>query len=98
MIEKAIIQRPEDPQFIDSMGWIFYRLKDYPHAGEYIEKALEFSPQDAVVNDHLGDVYWQQGRYEEARFQWRKALKYKPDTQNISHIQCKIDEGLPCSR
>lgn len=100
MIEKALAQRPEDPQMIDSMGWALYRLQDYDQAAGYIEKALELSSQDAVINDHLGDIYWYQGRKNEARFQWKKALKYKTssDMLDITYLSCKLQEGLPCTR
>ncbi len=96
MVEKALKQRPENAQIIDSMGWVFYRLKDYKKAENYIEKALEALPQDAIINDHLGDIYWQQGRKLEARFQWQKALKYSNNNEDIPTdvLKNKIEKGL----
>src|SRR5207302_9406593 len=70
MIQRAVDLRPNDGYIVDSLGWAFYRLGNYPQAAQQLEKAVELRPQDPTINDHLGDAYWQTGRAEEARNQW----------------------------
>jgi len=94
MIEKAVQQRPSDGYIVDSLGWVHFRLGNFPEAVRYLERAVELRPGDPTINDHLGDAYWRVGRRLEARFQWRRALALKPDADLIPQIESKIDIGL----
>ena len=93
MIERAVLQSPNDGYFIDSLGWAFYRLGDFFQAAEQLERAVELLPHDAVINDHLGDALWRVGRLLEARFQWERVLqlKLKPDLAAL--VRAKLDTG-----
>lgn len=93
MIQRAVQLRPMSGQIIDSLGWAYYRLGDYPRALEHLEVAVGLEPADPVLNDHLGDAYWRLGRRIEARFQWQRALTFQPEDPDA--IQAKLDNGLP---
>ncbi len=93
LIRRAIELRPNSGAIVDSLGWAYYRLGDYPSALEHLERAVELAPADPTINDHLGDLYWRLGRRIEARFQWRRALTLEPD--NASAIEVKLEHGLP---
>ena len=94
MIEKAVSLRPRDGYIVDSLGWVMFRLGEFPGAVKQLERAVELRPQDPVINDHLGDAYWRVGREVEARFQWQRALAFKPQEKFIPEIKGKLDEGL----
>ncbi|MCC7166653.1 MAG: tetratricopeptide repeat protein [Rhodospirillales bacterium] len=94
MIETAVRSRPTDGYIIDSLGWVLYRLGDYPGAVKNLERAVELRPDDPVINDHLGDAYWKVGRRLEARFQWERALVLKPEPDQVDGIRAKITSGL----
>jgi tetratricopeptide (TPR) repeat protein len=94
MIKRAVELRPNDGYIIDSLGWAYYRLGDFPKATQTLEHAIELLPEDPTINDHLGDAYWQGGRIDEARFQWRRALQFKPEPQDAKTIEGKLDRGL----
>jgi tetratricopeptide (TPR) repeat protein len=94
MIERAVELRPNDGYIVDSLGWVLYRLGEYPGAARHLERAVELRPQDPTINDHLGDAYWRVGRSAEARFQWRRALSLDPEPDQVSTIREKIIEGL----
>ena len=74
MIENAVSQRPDSGFFVDSLGWVHFRLGDAPTAVGYLERATELEPSDPEITGHLGDVYWVLGRHDEARYKWRLAL------------------------
>ena len=78
MIQRAVELRPNDGYIVDSLGWAYYKLGDFPRATQMLEKAIELLPEDPTINDHLGDAYWRGGRHTEARYQWRRALQFKP--------------------
>ena len=95
MIKKAVQQRPDDGYIVDSLGWAYFRLGNYPEAVKQLERAIELKPEDPTVNDHLGDAYWRVGRTLEARFQWAHARDLKPDPDDLQKIEAKLANGLP---
>ena len=82
MIEKALESEPENGAFLDSYGWVLFRMGKLKEAEKYIKRALEKNAKDAVIFEHLGDIYWAQGKKEAARTQYRKAAEMDP--QNIA--------------
>jgi tetratricopeptide (TPR) repeat protein len=95
MLDRAVALRPDDGFIVDSVGWVHYRLGEYPQAVESLERAVELEPGDPVINDHLGDAYWRVGRQREARYQWQRALSLEPDEELIETIEQKLRSGLP---
>jgi tetratricopeptide (TPR) repeat protein len=95
MIKKAVQQRPDDGYIVDSLGWAYYRLGNYPEAVKQLERAIELKPEDPTINDHLGDAYWRVGRTLEAHFQWAHARDMKPDPDELVKIEQKLKSGLP---
>ena len=94
MIRRAVELRPSDGYITDSLGWVYYRVKDYENAVTYLERAVELLPNDPTINDHLGDAYWKVGRNLEAKFQWRRAKNHSEDQEQIEQIDQKLSSGL----
>ncbi|MDD9876982.1 MAG: tetratricopeptide repeat protein, partial [Magnetovibrio sp.] len=95
MIHNAVRRRPNDGYIIDSLGWVYYRLGNYPKAVLELERAVQIRPEDPVINDHLGDAYWRVGRELEARFQWQRSLSLDPDEKVEAEVLKKLKSGLP---
>ena len=95
MIIRAVDQQPNNGYIVDSLGWVYYKLKQYDNAVLYLERAVTLRPQDPVINDHLGDAYWKAGRYQEAKFQWQHTLSLKPQMDLIPKVKKKLADGLP---
>jgi tetratricopeptide (TPR) repeat protein len=95
MIKRAVKQRPDDGYIVDSLGWAYFKLGNYPEAVKQLERAIELKPEDPTINDHLGDAYWRIGRLLEARFQWAHARDLKPDPEELPKIEEKLKNGLP---
>ena len=94
MVQKAVDLNPTSGAMIDSLGWGYYRLGDYPKAVEKLEAAVELEPADPDVNDHLGDAYWRVGRQTEARFQWNRVLILSPSPKVKASVEMKLKTGL----
>ena len=94
LIRRAVQLRPNDGYFVDSLGWAYYRQRDFEQAVKQLERAVELKPDDPVINDHLGDAYWHVGRRLEAKFQWKQALDLKPEADDEVKIKKKLDAGL----
>lgn len=83
LIKRALDIEPNNAAFLDSYGWVFYRLKDYDKATEYLSRAASLS-RDATIFEHLGDVYSAQGKTAEARQWWQKALDISPQNAGLT--------------
>jgi len=62
--------------FIDSLGWVLFRLGKLDAARAELEKSARLmgGEDDPVVWDHLGDVYSKLNESEKAKTAWQKAL------------------------
>ena len=75
MIERAVKAEPENPAYLDSLGWIRFKTGRFADAVEALEKAVKLLPQpDATVLDHLADVLSALGRKDEAKELWRRSI------------------------
>lgn len=89
MAKKAIEQEPENPSYLDTIGWVYFKLGDYEKAKEYISKAVEKGGSPVVV-EHLGDVYFKLGDKGKALEFWKKALEKNPSNEKLKE---KIKRG-----
>ncbi len=78
LISQALLQTPEDPAVIDSMGWVQFRLGALDIALEYLTRAFDRLP-DPEVAAHLGEVLWVMGRQEQAQIILEQAFQADPD-------------------
>jgi tetratricopeptide (TPR) repeat protein len=84
MVTRALDIDPENGAYLDTKGWIYYKLGDYPRALEFIQKALDSREESAEVLEHLGDVYLKLGQPDQAKIYWQKALEKDPDNSNLA--------------
>lgn len=89
MAKKAVEQEPENPAYLDTIGWVYFKLGNYEKAKEYILKAVEKGGSPVVV-EHLGDVYFKLGDKEKAIEYWKKALEKNPSNEKLKE---KIKRG-----
>jgi len=83
MIEIAVAAEPDNQAYLDSLGWVLYRLERHEEALKALLKAnSDPGFQDATLQEHLGDVYEVLGRHDEAIAMWQKAL----DTEQKSDL------------
>ena len=73
-ITRALRIKPNDPNILDSLGWVHYRLGNLNLALRHLEEAAKQS-DSAEIAAHLGEVLWELGRRDTARQIWRSALE-----------------------
>ncbi len=83
LILKALEIEPENGAYIDSYGWVLYRMGDYRKALQVLLQALQFIESDPVIFEHVGDAYQALGDFKMAREYWGKAYKLNPDNNSI---------------
>jgi len=75
MATKAVAAQPDNTSYLDTIGWVYFRLGDYKQAEMYIKKAIDKGEASPVVHEHLGDIYYEMRDVERAMEQWKIALK-----------------------
>ena len=90
MATKAVSAKPDNSSYLDTMGWIYFRLGDYKPAAEYVKKAIEKGEVSAVVYEHLGDIYYKMDNKQGALEQWNIALQLD---ENNRELRDKITRG-----
>lgn len=75
LINQALILEPNDPFYLDSLGWVYYRLGDLEQAATYLKQAVKLQ-EDPEFLAHLGEVLWQQGEVRQAKEVWQRGLKF----------------------
>ena len=74
LIRRAVAQDPDNGAYLDSMGWVLFRLGNLTEARAHLERALTLMGDDPVVHEHLGDVYRELRLLGLARVQYRLSL------------------------
>ena len=92
LVTQALAQDPQSGAYLDSMGWVLYRLGRPREAVKYLVQALKYEQSDPVILDHLGDVYEALGQRREALESWRKALSADP---HLEGVRRKLERRSP---
>lgn len=90
MVEIAITADPENTSYLDTIGWVYFKLGNYMEAKKYLEKAIDIGGEKSVMLDHLGDVMFKLGETQKAIVLWQKAFDL--DSTNVT-LKSKIDKG-----
>ncbi len=87
MIQRAVESDPASEAYMDSLGWAYYKLKDYEDAEVWLRKArdaalgrarqrADVTATLAIISDHLGDTLHRLGRGVQAQRTWSEAGRY----------------------
>ncbi len=90
MSRKSLLLEPDNPSYLDTFGWILYKMNKPDSAKIFIEKAIRKEKNNATILEHLGDVYFKLNNKKAALKYWNKA--YLQDKTNKS-LKKKIEEN-----
>ncbi|TFH02609.1 MAG: tetratricopeptide repeat protein [Calditrichales bacterium] len=83
MAKTAVKAEPENGAYQDTIGWIYFQLKNYNLALFHITKSIENRESSAVVYEHLGDVYLKLKDYKSAIEKWLLALEIDKENERL---------------
>jgi tetratricopeptide (TPR) repeat protein len=97
-IQKAVDLDPQNYAFLDSLGWVYFKLGQYTQATLNLQKAVERSSTDPTVHDHLGQVYEKTGKLKLAVVQWERSmaeyahsLPADTDPEDVAKVQHHLE-------
>ena len=90
MVNLALDADSNNSSYLDTKGWVLFKMGKYKEAKKYIEQAIDAGGESAVMLEHLGDIVYKIGEQDYARKLWKKALKL--DVTN-NELKQKIEKG-----
>ncbi len=98
LVKKALDFDPQNYNYIDSLGWVYFKLGNYDQAEENLRRAADKSPNDATIQDHLGELYARTNRFklaaahwEHALYEWNKSTPGDVDQQDVARVTKKLE-------
>ena len=89
-IERALKVDPDNPAYLDSLGWALFKQGKVAEAEPHLRKAADTLSKESVIQDHLGDVLAKSGKIDEAIAAWQRALSGDGQDVDRATIEKKI--------
>ncbi|HEV2172774.1 MAG TPA: tetratricopeptide repeat protein, partial [Nitrospira sp.] len=97
-IKQALTSEPNNAAYLDSLGWVYFKLGKYDLAEDNLNKAAAHMGSDPTVQEHLGDLYQKTGRlklaaahWDRAVQEWSKTVPAEQDSDAFAKVQQKLD-------
>jgi len=98
-IQKALQTDPDNPAYLDSLGWAYFKMSRYDLAAPPLERAASKIQDDPTIHEHLGNLYLRMGKPAQAEQEWERALKEWPqasssdfDAEQAKQLQKQLDD------
>jgi tetratricopeptide (TPR) repeat protein len=75
LILAALEREPGNGAYLDSLGWVYYKLGRYDEAEKNLRRAVDKTPRDPTVHDHLAETLMKRGKVADAVDQWQISLR-----------------------
>ena len=100
LIQKAVQAEPLNGAYLDSLGWVYFKMGNYELAEENLRQAVERDASDPTVHDHLAELYSKTRRIGLAAAQWEISLQQFAKTTSAeidpaekARVQKKLDDA-----
>jgi tetratricopeptide (TPR) repeat protein len=100
LILKALAKEPNSGAYLDSLGWVYFRLDKLSDAEDKLRQAMQYMSRDPTVHDHLAEVYFREGKVREAIAQWQSSLREWQtgppgdlDHSEVARIQKRLEDA-----
>jgi predicted Zn-dependent protease len=90
LAQRALKIEPENPAFLDTLGWALFKSGRTDEAAQSLDKAAAVLTGNSVIQDHHGDVLAKRGKNAEAVAAWQRALDGDGESINRAEIEKKI--------
>ena len=92
LIKNALNQEPKNWAYLDSLGWVYFKMGRVQEALNKLNEAIRIH-DDPIVREHLGDVYKAAGSPQKAKGQWERSLELDPDSESVKNKVRQLKEA-----
>ena len=93
LIQRALKVEPNNPSYLDSLGWAYVQQGRLDLAETPLTAAADKLPKNSVIQDHLGDLRLKQNRRADAIAAWQRALAGDMESIDRAKLQKKIESA-----
>jgi len=93
LLQRALKIDPENPSFLDSLGWAYFQQGRLTDADQPLTRAAAQLQSSSVVQEHLGDLRFKQQRFADAATAWERALSGDGQSVDRAKIEKKIRDA-----
>lgn len=95
LIERAVALEPENPAFLDSLGWLYHKQGKHQEALEELQRAeallKELQPEDAEILEHIAQVQVALGQRDDAIKTLERAAALQTPDEKVAN---RVLDGL----
>jgi tetratricopeptide (TPR) repeat protein len=89
------LQDRDNAAYLDSLGWVLFKKKQYKEAKKYLEEAIQQEEgKHLEIYDHLGDVHKALGEKAEAVKAWKAGLKVAGTTPRDKQRKAEVEKKI----
>ena len=81
--EDAVSIVPDSPEYLDTIGWIYYKIGKYNKALDYLLRSESLDKHNSIILEHIGDVYLKLEKYEKALNTYNRIMIQNPGNDNV---------------
>jgi len=85
-VNHALAASPNSSSFIDTRGWIYYRMGRYKDAYNNVKQAMKGESDNAELFYHFGEISRALGRESKAKEAFRRAAELEPDNERYRQL------------
>lgn len=93
LIQRALTVDPDNPAYLDSLGWALFKQGKTAEAEPHLRRAAESSVGSSAIQEHFGDLLARQRRYRDAMAAWQRALDGDGTAIDRPAVQRKIKDA-----
>jgi len=102
LVQRALHKEPKNGFYLDSLGWIYFKLKQYAEAEKHLTKAAQLEPGEPVIQEHLGELKLAKGdlaaalrAFEAAAALFEKIPAFRLETElEWKHSKTRVDARI----
>jgi tetratricopeptide (TPR) repeat protein len=85
MVNIALKADSNNSSYLDTKGWIYFKLKQYDRAKVFIQQAISAGGESSTTLEHLGDTIFMIGEKKSAVELWQKAFNLDSTNNNLKN-------------
>ena len=62
LAQNAIRLEPKSAPYLDTVGWIYFKLNNYDEALRYIKESLSIDKENSTIQDHFNQIIKKESR------------------------------------
>lgn len=93
LVQRALKADPDNPAYLDSLGWAFVQQGKADEGRALLERAAAAVPTDSLVLHHLAESLFQLKRYRDAQAAWDRALAGDRNGIDVGEVTRRRDRA-----